>query len=266
MAKLSVSNIAWSLEHDDEMYQFIYEQGFMGLEIAPTRLFPSDPYEHLKEAELFSKTLLKNYALSISSMQSIWYGRKENIFNSSADRKTLADYTKKAVLFAEIIQCPNLVFGCPKNRTFSDDKLLPIAFDFFSEIGEFAKDHSTRIALEPNPPFYGTNFINTTYEAIDFCNKLCKMNMGNNILMVNVDIGTMIHYKESPKIIEENIDLVNHIHISEPLLAKLEKRDIHKSLANLKYDRYFSIEMNNFNDIEIVKNAVRYLKEEVFGI
>ena len=49
--KLSISNIAWSTEHDNTMYQFLKDNGFDGLEIAPTRIFPEKPYEHLSEAK-----------------------------------------------------------------------------------------------------------------------------------------------------------------------------------------------------------------------
>lgn len=38
--KLSISNIAWSAEHDAAMYKFLQQEGFSGLEIAPTRIFP----------------------------------------------------------------------------------------------------------------------------------------------------------------------------------------------------------------------------------
>ena len=57
MMQLSMSNIAWKKEQDEEIYRFMQENGFTGLEIAPTRIFPELPYEHLKEAEIWSKRL-----------------------------------------------------------------------------------------------------------------------------------------------------------------------------------------------------------------
>ena len=74
--QLSMSNIAWKKEQDEEIYRFMQENGFTGLEIAPTRIFPELPYEHLKEAEIWSKRLKKEYGFSISSMQSIWFGMR----------------------------------------------------------------------------------------------------------------------------------------------------------------------------------------------
>ena len=78
--KLSISNIGWKKEYDETMYQFLKEEGYDGIEIAPTRIFPVCPYDHLKEAKEFSDYLLQNYSLEISSMQSIWYGKTERIF------------------------------------------------------------------------------------------------------------------------------------------------------------------------------------------
>lgn len=114
--KLSISNIAWSPQVDDEMYRFLQESGYSGIEIAPTRLFPDAPYAHCGEAQAFAVWLKETYGLAVSSMQSIWYGRKEKLFGTVEDRLVLTEYTKKAIDFASQIGCGNLVFGCPKNR------------------------------------------------------------------------------------------------------------------------------------------------------
>ena len=262
--KLSVSNIAWPAEHDEEMYRFLSDNGFFGLEIAPTRIFPNDPYDKLVEAEAFSKRMAEAYGISVSSMQSIWYGVAESIFDNDVNRQKLVDYTKKAVDFAKALNCRNLVFGCPRNRAVPPDtaldKYLPIAYDFFDKIGSYAADNGTSISIEPNPPIYNTNFINKTAEAFDICKKL-----NNPGIKVNIDLGTMIHNTESIEILKDNIDLINHIHISEPYLAPIEKRMLHRELSNelrnLKYSKYLSIEMGNPNNIDLVKDAVLYVKE-----
>jgi sugar phosphate isomerase/epimerase len=189
-------------------------------------------------------------------MQSIWRGVFESIFGSENDRKKLIDYTKKAIDFASAIQCENLVFGCPGNRIIPSPDFLPVAFDFFAQIGEYANSRGTVLAIEPNPPYYNTNFINTTEEAFSFCRKL-----NSKGVKVNVDIGTCLNYNESVDFLNENITLVNHIHISEPLLAPIKKRSLHRELKKLRYDRYFSIEMANVQNIEIVKEIAIYVKE-----
>jgi sugar phosphate isomerase/epimerase len=258
--KLSVSNIAWSAEHDAEMYRFLGEQGFSGLEIAPTRIFPQDPYEHIEEAKVFADMLRNSYGLSVSSMQSIWYGKTENIFASNEDRAELIEYTGKAIRFAETLSCANLVFGCPRNRNMPDPDMLPAAIEFFSAIGHYAFERHAVIALEANPPVYNTNFINTTGEAFDLCNKINSAGV-----RVNVDLGTVLYNNENLNDIKNNIHLVHHIHISEPLLVPVKKRTLHHELKTMlegtNYRGYVSIEMKDTGDIEGVKQTVRYIRE-----
>ena len=254
--KLSISNIAWTADKDEDMYAFLSKSGFSGLEIAPTRIFPQNPYDDIPAAKKYADNMKEKYNIEISSMQSIWFGITENIFGSENDRSRLVNYTKKAVDFAKAVNCKNLVFGCPKNRNKPDDAAVSIACDFFSEVGRYAENNNTVIALEPNPPYYNTNFINKTTEAFDFVKKI---NCGG--LLVNVDLGTCINYNESIELLSENIDLINHIHISEPMLAPIEKRDIHAKLKTLAYNKYFSIEMKNMDDLNLVKQTVTYIKE-----
>lgn len=77
MIKLSISNIAWGMEQDAEMGQFLQDSGFQGLEIAPTRIFPEAPYDKLAEAKVWAEELNTKYGLEVPSMQSIWYGHQE---------------------------------------------------------------------------------------------------------------------------------------------------------------------------------------------
>ena len=251
---LSISNIAWAGEYDEEIYAFLRAEGFGGLEIAPTRLFPDRPYDHLKEAGDFARGLKAGYGLTICSMQSIWYGLSQNIFGNNEDRAFLLGYTEKAIQFADAVGCGNLVFGCPKNRNMPPGGFLPDAYAFFKTIGDIAASHGAVVALEANPPIYNTNFINTTRDAFDFCRAVSSEG-----LKVNIDLGTCIFNGEGIELISDNINLVNHIHISEPYLVPIKERDLHKDLFKLDYSRYMSIEMANPGDIDTVKAAVSYV-------
>ena len=263
---LSVSNIGWTSDFDEEMHGFLSDNGFNGLEIAPTRIFPNAPYEQLKEARWFAMKLKNSYGLAISSIQSIWYGISESIFGSGNHQQKLVDYTKSAVDFASAIGCPNLVFGCPKNRATPEavlsDVYIPIAHGFFNAIGSYAFEQGVCISIEPNPPIYNTNFINTTEEAFAFCKSLA-----NPGVKVNIDLGTMIHYGEDISILTDNINLVNHVHISEPHLVPIIERDLHKEvickLLDTGYKNFFSIEMGKCDDNRPLKAAILYLKEIV---
>lgn len=257
--KLSVSNIAWPSFHDDEMYSYLSQIGFDGLEIAPTRIFPEEPYLHILEARDWSKHIMSEYGLIVSSMQSIWYGRTENIFSSDRDRQILTDYTIKAIEFAEAIHCSNLVFGCPRNRdTDSVEAVMPIAIDFFYQIGQYAKEHNVVIALEANPPIYNTRFINNTQQAFDFV----KM-VGSAGLKVNLDFGTLLYNDERMSDLLNMRNFINHVHISEPFLKPIEKRNSHKELLGIlkqiEYNGFVSIEMGNSTNLQNIKKTIEYV-------
>ena len=257
--KLSISNIAWTAENDAEMYQFLKESGFQGLEIAPTRIFPEAPYDKLSEAKDWACELKEKYGLEIPSMQSIWYGHQEKIFGTKEERKILIDYTKKAIDFAELIGCKNLVFGNPKNRDTDDvSGNYPTAIEFFREIGDYALEHHTTIAIEANPIIYNTHFLNTTEQAVDMAYKC-----GSEGVKVNVDLGTIIYNEESIDYIKQVPEFINHVHISEPGLNPIEQRLLHDTLFNilkeLGYEKYVSIEMGNKNNLEQVRIIMEYI-------
>lgn len=258
MIKLSISNIAWSAEDDLEMYQYLKDIGFQGLEIAPTRVFPDTPYDKLSEARKWSIELKKLYGLEVSSMQSIWYGHQEKIFGSREERKILVDYTKKAIDFAEVIGCNNLVFGNPKNRDTDDvSGNYPTAIDFFREIGDYALEHNTTIAIEPNPVIYNTRFLNYTEQAVEMAYKCSSEGV-----KVNIDLGTIIYNKEDIAYLRQIPEYINHIHISEPGLKPIEKRNLHSNLfpilREIGYDKYVSIEMGRV-ELDTCKECCAYL-------
>ena len=261
--KYSISNITWSAENDSEMYAFLSENGFDGIEIAPTRLF-SDPYENLERSHLYAAMLNNRYSLAVSSMQSIWYGIKESIFGSREDRQFLSDYTRKAILFAESMYIPNMVFGCPRNRNVPEgmgmDEALTRAREFFRPLGDFAARHGTALAIEANPPIYNTNFLNGTKEACEFARMLNSPG-----IKVNIDMGTVIHNAENPHLVKTYKTVVNHIHLSRPNLDPIEDceeyRTLKKVLGKIDYDRYLSVEMRNTGDVRAAKRAGAFMKE-----
>lgn len=258
--KLSISNIAWTHDEDYSMYQLLSERNISGLEIAPTRIWTDTPYEHIEDAKNFSKMLLMEYGLEISSMQSIWFGITENIFTSEESRQRLIEYTKKAIDFAQVIKCGNLVFGCPRNRKMEVANKEEEVYNFFKIIGDYAFEHQTRVALEANPVIYNTNFLNTTNDALNFIKKIDSKG-----LLVNYDLGTCILNDESLIVLEENMEYINHIHISEPNLELVKKRKMHNTIAEIlktnKYNGYVSLEMKVQESTNVIIDAIEYIME-----
>lgn len=259
--KLSISNIAWSAEHDPHMFALLRKLGIEGLEIAPTRVFPTQPYDQVEAARDFANSLRAGFGLRVCSMQSLWFGRTELVFGTPAERESLVDYTRKAIDFAAAMGCQNLVFGNPRNRRQETPDLLNRdGLDFFRSLADYAGARKTVIALEPNPPMYGTNFVNTTEEAFQLVRHLDHPG-----LRVNFDLGAVIANGESLESLAENLHLVSHVHISEPGLEVVKPREEHRDLAGIlvqgDYQGYVSIEMKNCQNLEPVEAALMHLKE-----
>lgn len=258
--KLAFSNIAWDPAEDAPVLKRLSQAGFTGLEMAPTKLFGPQPYDCLTQAREYCRRLFEEYGMKVCSMQSLWYGKTGNIFQSAADRENLKDYTLRAIDFAAGIGCKNLVFGNPKARNKGDaDTDIQVA-EFFSRIAEYAWENGTCIALEPNPPIYGTDFINTTQDAFDYCRRL-----SDSHLKVNVDLGTMLWNGEAMDLIGENVKLVNHIHISEPYLKPIQPRQLHSQLKKLDYDGFVSVEMGMPESVQTVFGVIEYISEVLLG-
>lgn len=257
--KLSISNIAWDSEKNLQVYKIMQEKNFVGLEIAPTKIFGETPYLQLEKAAQWKK----NLPFEIPSMQSIWYGRTEKIFGTPSEREILINYTKLAIKFAAAIDCKNLVFGCPKNRFFPDGADKKLGVEFFSNIAECALKNNTVIGMEANPKIYNVNYINTTAEALNLIDEVNSAGF-----RLNLDVGTMIENSEPVEILRGKVHLINHVHISEPFLKPVQERKIHLELAELLnsegYKNFISIEMATVEDLNILKQAMEYVKG-VFG-
>ena len=152
-----------------------------------------------------------------------------------------------------------LVFGNPKNRLMNDPDLdYSIGLEFFKSLGDFAAEHDTCICIEPNPTDYGTNFINTLFEA----NRLVNEVKSSGFSMI-IDSSTMILNNDSPCDILSVIDNTKHIHISMPFLKPFNTEyanykdwiyEFIKTIRNSSYNNFVSIEMANASLSDISKS------------
>ena len=136
---------------------------------------------------------------------------------------------------------------------------MSIAIDFFKELGDYAIKHNTIVAIEANPLIYNTRFVNTTEQAVELIYKVSSEGV-----KLNVDLGTIIYNKENIGYLRQVAEVINHIHISEPNLNIIERRDMHKQLfallKDINYQHFVSIEMGNKDSIEDVVRVLEYVK------
>ncbi len=257
---LSISNIAWEESDRIEAYELLLELGVKFIEIAPTKLFGFKGYNDLEFASKFRQRIRDMYGLSVVSLQSVWYGRSENIFGTKSEVDSLLDYCKEIVLFSKILGCRNIVLGSPKNRVVGDF----VGFEerahyFFSELDSIAKNSNVIISLEANPALYGTDFINSTYELVEF---LADKNYTS--IRGNLDTGTMIVNETGIEELQDVMSFFNHVHISEPYLKCIKRRELHNKLFDLlrlnNYRNIISIEMKQ-TSLDNIRSSIIYLRE-----
>ena len=86
-------------------------------------------------------------------------------------------------------------------------------------------------------------------------------------LQLNLDFGTMIENGEDVQMIEKLVDIIHHVHISEPRLYAPLCRPEHKMLFDLLsscgYKRFVSLEMKQTNSAHDIITILRYLGEFV---
>ena len=150
------------------------------------------------------------------------------------------------------------MFGCPKNRTLAegDD---PAAVDrFFRQAGTLAARNGVVLAVEANPPVY-TNYLTRTADAFALVRRL-----GSPGLAVNLDLSTVLANGERLRDFIADLDLVSHVHISEPGLAPVRRRPEHAELAAMLkavgYRGFVSIEMGR-TSLDNVRRAIDEIAE-----
>ncbi len=255
--KLAVSHIAWQEEEEQAALALLKKYGFQGLEIAPPRVAGKTPYELPQKAREYAQYVQREFGLQLCSMQSIWFGKTGSMFGP--EREALLAYSMQAIHFAKEAGIPNLVFGCPKNRVMPEGVAQDDAASFFKHLGDEAFKVGTCFSLEANPALYGTNFMNHTEEALDMAKRVnspgCK---------VNFDMGTVVANGETLHSLQGRVAEIQHVHISEPELRAIERREVHKELAGIlreeAYEGFVSVEMKS-QPLPKLEETLAYMRE-----
>lgn len=247
--RLAASNIAWRPQWRNEAYKLMAESGFTGLEIAPSLLFADaeDPFAPSIRMIHTVQHEIQTVDLKIVSMQSLFYGvENAALLGNTYKYAIFVHRMKQAIDLAGKLNVPNIVFGSPKQRRIPKNMALNEAYDrateTFKKLALHAENAGTRIAIEPCPVVYGTNFLNTFEEAYDFVEAINSPGLATML-----DLGGM-HL--SGEMLPQKIKLekIVHVHISEPWLAMPPINNnatytLLEALVKAGYDRYVSIEM-----------------------
>jgi D-psicose/D-tagatose/L-ribulose 3-epimerase len=252
--KLAISNLAWDESENVEIAKLLHKYDVLAIEVALSKV---------SDIHLFKK-FWGDQHIKIVATTSLLFGHPELLlFKDQDTRSQTLKYLVKAVEDAAFVGARTMVFGSPKNRSkqgLADEDASNIAVEFFNKIGKEAKKYGVYFVIEPNPPLYGTDFINTTQEAIQLVKLVNHPNFG-----VHLDTSTMTINKEGyAKTIAEALPYAHHFHISERGLKPIPSRDtdhakVAKALKESGYKDWVSIEMPLGQDIDHLEQIEKTL-------
>lgn len=245
--KLAISNIAWNLEEDSAISEVMQHYGVTGVEIAPTKIWP-DPLQ-ATDADIASyKQFWLDKGIVVSSMQALLFGHPElTIFESKEKRQATIDYLRGIIRLGGKLGAKALVFGSPKNRLVGDlsqSLIEEISSEFFSSVGEIAKQNDTWFCIEPNPSDYGCDFINTSVQGKQLVERVATPGFG-----LHLDAAGMTMSGEDIAVtLTDAISDLRHFHISEPNLNPIGGGGVdHALFASIlstgNYNNWYSVEM-----------------------
>lgn len=265
---LSISNIAWDIDEDEEIKLLLSRIGVKGIEIAPTKIW-SEPLNCTSIEALKVKDDWASRGIKLVAMQSLLFGKNHlNLFSSDDLRQEMFEYLLGIISLSGKLGIESLVFGSPKNRLageLSKKEQYEIAVPFFYELGVEAAKENVTICIEPNPIDYGCDFVTNGEEAIALIREV-----GHSGFRLHLDSGSLnLNNEDVFSVIENGIPYLNHFHISEPYLNLIGSdhtphADIVKALKTAGYQKWVSIEMKNnlsTNNVQSVERALTYAME-----
>jgi sugar phosphate isomerase/epimerase len=269
--RLCVSNIAWDVGEDSAIRDTLRAHGVEGVEVAPTKIWPN-PIQASDQDLSRYRGFWEAQSMSIPALQSLLFGRPElKIFDDQQTREQTLAYLTRIMTLGAKLGATALVFGSPKNRatgTLAAERVREIAVEFFRRAGEAAYLSGTQLAIEPNPPDYGCDFIRTVREGADFVRRVDHPGF-----RLHVDASAMIlNGEDLEAAIEEAAGWMIHFHISDPQLDVLgrrpeEHRRMARALRRIGWKKWISIEMRGgqiqSNQVA-VERALQFAKEIYF--
>jgi D-psicose/D-tagatose/L-ribulose 3-epimerase len=266
--KLCISNIAWDADEDDAIAAVLRARGVEGIEIAPTKIW-SRPDNTTDAESAACRALWQKRGMAIAAMQALLFGHPElTVFGDPPTREQTLCYLARMAALGGSLGVAVLVFGSPKNRAvgrLEPERALPIAIEFFRRAGEAAQNAGVQLAIEPNPPQYGCDFIRTVKEAVDLVSRVDHPGF-----RLHLDASAMIlNGEDADAAIEEARPWMAHFHISDPHLGipgshAVAHRRIAEALRRSGWNRWVSIEMRSGqakSDQTAIESAVQFARE-----
>jgi D-psicose/D-tagatose/L-ribulose 3-epimerase len=249
--QLSVSNIAWPSDKDDEALDLVKTLGFDGVELAPGKVFGDLHTVSLDTVRAYRRKV-EDKGLSVSALQAIFFGvQGAHLFESLESRNRMATHLCRVSEIASTLGARACVFGSPTLRdpgTRTTDEANEIAIAFFAAVAPAFAAQNVELCFEANPPLYQCRFVTRTEEAFQLVERVSTPGVA-----LQLDTGTVFVNGEDPQVIHQVEERIGHFHISEPNLvpvgtAGVDHAPLAAALKRSSYPHWISIEMKAADD------------------
>jgi len=266
--KLGICNEIFKGWEIEEVFRFIAELGYDGLEIAPYTLADSVLDISSEERKAIVTSAAK---FGVEVIGTHWLlVTPPGLSLSTPDgavRKKSSRYLSSLVEFTGDIGGSLMVLGSPKQRSIGKDQDRDSVEQYMREVLEeplsIAEERGVFICLEPLSRAE-TNFINTAEEACAFIARV-----SHPYLRLILDVKAMSDESlPIPEIFRNSRDYLLHVHANDknlrgPGSGSVDFQPIISVLREINYSGYLSVEVFDFEEgpEAIARNARNYLKQ-----
>jgi D-psicose/D-tagatose/L-ribulose 3-epimerase len=267
--KLAISNIGWTNEEELDVAKLLQSLSVKYVEIAPTKKWP-EPLDATDEQIESYRSWWAGFGIEIVAFQSMLFSHADyKLFENDENRLVTQKYLQDFSELAGKMGAKRLVFGSPRNRqkgSLSTQAANEIAVDFFGNIGTVANTNAVIFCIEPNAQQYNCDFVRTANEGIEIVRTVNNSGFG-----LHLDIACMVLAGDDiTASISGSRDILEHFHISSPMLELVEDRsdvghrEAASALRDIGYRGYVSIEMrpgDTGTNVDRVKSAVLFAQQ-----
>jgi len=216
--KLAVSSLAWPAADDAAVGELLRAEGIAGVELAPSKVWPSAPKVADGEAEACAARW-QSVGCEIVAFQAILFGRPElNVFGAAAEVAALQHHLIAMGALAARCGARVMVLGAPGNRRRGDRPMsvaVRLAADALRPAAEGLAPFGVTLCIEPNPARYGCDFVTSAAEAAVLAETVAHPNFG-----VHLDTAALaLSGETTTAALAPVMRHVRHVHLSEVDLA-----------------------------------------------
>ena len=246
MMRLAFSNLALPTDPEAGTWRALRSAGVTGIEIAPTRIAPWA--DLTVEALLAYRRMLEGEGLQASSLQALCFGVPGlSLLGDVSEFDRLSEHLRHVFSMAQQLGAGVCVFGSPAARRrgiMARGDAFALAIQRFQRLGQIAETEGAVLGLEPVPPVYGSDFLETWEEVRSLVEAVDKPGV-----RVHLDTGCVaLAAGDIAEAVLSCAHVLCHFHVAEPELkpivdSLLEHAQAATALAAINYAGWISIEM-----------------------